>query len=111
MRRIRRANPETEARWLAQVREIATRALASHDADLYLFGSRARGDARLASDIDLAVDAGSDLPPSLLDALQEELEESTVPVRVEIVELRHAGEGFRARVLEEGVRWTASKNA
>ncbi len=110
MRKIRRADPELETRWLAQVREIATRVLAGQRADLYLFGSRARGDARLASDIDLAVDA-PELPGSVLAALEQELEESTVPVRVQVVDLRQAGEDLRARVLEEGIRWIASKSA
>ncbi len=66
MRRIRRPNPETEARGLAEVRRIATEVLAPFEVDLYLFGSRARGDARLASDIDLALDPRQDLPTSVL---------------------------------------------
>jgi predicted nucleotidyltransferase len=111
MRRIRRTDPETEARWLAQAHDIATRVLAPHDVELYLFGSRARGDARLASDIDLAIEPHGDLPASVLVRLAAELEESTIPVRVELIDLRTAGEQLRAKVRREGIRWIASKSA
>ena len=111
MRRIRPATPELEARWLAQVRDISVRILAPYDVDLYLFGSRARGDARLASDIDLAVDPRGELPRGALLDLEEALDESTVPVRVEVVDLRFAGRDLRARVHEEGVQWIASASA
>lgn len=111
MRKVRRPKPETEARWLTEVRRIATEVLAPLEVDLYLFGSRARGDARMASDIDIALDPRQELSASVLADLEERFEESTVPVRVQIVDLSHAGPQFRARVLEEGVRWIASKSA
>ncbi|NOT31015.1 MAG: nucleotidyltransferase domain-containing protein [Planctomycetes bacterium] len=111
MRAIRRADPETERRWLEQVRAIATEVLAPYDVDLYLFGSRARGEAKEASDIDLALDPRGELRPSVLARLDEQFDESTVPVKVEVVDLRSAGEEFRAKALREGIRWIASKSA
>ena len=53
------------------------------DVKVYLFGSRSRDDARWNSDYDLWIDA--DLPDSLIAEIQEELEESFVPFRVDIV--------------------------
>jgi len=41
----------SEERWLATLREIAARVLGPYSVDLVLFGSRARGTAREASDI------------------------------------------------------------
>jgi predicted nucleotidyltransferase len=111
MRKLRRPEPETEARWLAEVRRIATRILAPHPVDVYLIGSRARGDARLASDIDVAIDPREELPQRVLAELEEAYEESTVPVRVEVVDLSRASPRFRARALEEGVKWIGSKSA
>jgi hypothetical protein len=111
MRRIRRTDPEAEARWLGLARNITTRLLAPHDVEVYLFGSRARGDARLASDIDLAIEPHGDLPASVLARLADELEESTIPVRVELIDLRVAGERLRESVRREGIRWIASKSA
>ncbi len=111
MRPIRRTDPATEKRWLEQVRAIATNVLAPYDVDLYLFGSRARGEAKEASDIDLALDARGELPPSVLARLDEQFDESTIPVRVDVVDLRNAGEPLRAKALREGIRWIASKSA
>lgn len=111
MRRLRRSDPGLEARWLGQVREVVSRVLAPFSVDLYLIGSRARGDSRLASDIDLAVDPRGDLPESVLAELHEALEESTVPVRVDLIDMRRAGEELRAKILKEGIRWIDSKSA
>jgi predicted nucleotidyltransferase len=111
MRALQRADPEIERRWLEQVRDIATRVLAPYDVDLYLFGSRARGDARVASDIDLGLDPKGEFPPAVLARLEEEFDESTVPVEVDLVDLRGAGETLRAKATREGIRWIASRSA
>lgn len=100
-----------ERRWLEQIRAIATRVLAPYDVDLFLFGSRARGEARAASDIDLALDAKGEVPLTVLARLEDEFEQSTVPVEVDLVDLRAAGDALRGKVEREGVRWIASKSA
>ena len=50
---------------------------------VYLFGSRARNVARWNSDYDLWIDA--DLPNATIAKIQDELEESFVPFKVDIV--------------------------
>jgi predicted nucleotidyltransferase len=50
---------------------------------VYLFGSRARNAARWNSDYDLWVDA--DLPNALIAEIQDELDESFVPFKIDIV--------------------------
>ena len=49
----------------------------------------------------------SGLPPGLLAELREALEESTVPWRVEVVDLSETDAAFRERVLKEGIVWNA----
>lgn len=71
---------------------------------VYLFGSRARGDARWNSDFDLWIDA-QDVPPSTLSHLQEALEESFVPFRVDIVTTAQLAGRFGRVVREEARRW------
>ena len=77
---------ETE-RYLAEVKAVVLGQLKGWDVSVYLFGSRASGDSRHTSDIDLAIEARDALPPIVLAALRERLEESTVPYRVDIVDL------------------------
>jgi len=92
-------------RYVEQVKDIVLGALAPYAASVWLFGSRARGDATPASDVDVAVDPHEALPPALLSELDEALEESSVPYFVDLVDLGRADESFRARVRREGVVW------
>ena len=94
-------------KYLDEVRRIVTRRLANTGAEAILFGSCARGDTHRASDIDVAVGGTDRLPAALLSGLREELEESWIPYRVEVFDLREAGESLRKSVAAEGVRWTA----
>jgi predicted nucleotidyltransferase len=93
------------SRWVKEVRRIVLRALREYDAAVFLFGSWARGDATACSDIDVAIEPHSSLPPGLLADLREGLEESHVPYRVDIVDLSDAAPTLRRRILEEGIRW------
>jgi len=90
---------------LAEVRRIVCEALAGRDAAVFLFGSFADGSARRTSDIDVAIDAGAPLPPILLAAIRDALEESTVPRRVDVIDLATVDPAWRARIRAEGVRW------
>jgi len=93
-------------RYLAQVKQIVLDHLHGRRVSIFLFGSRARGDARPASDVDIAIDSPEPLPPSLIPAIADALEESTVPYRVDVVDLTSAGSALRQRVKQEGIPWT-----
>ncbi len=92
---------------LNRVRSIVFRYLEGRNVTVYLFGSHARGSARRASDIDVAIDASEPLPPGLLTRLRDELEESTIPYQVDVVDLRDVSPEFRKSVEREGLRWSA----
>jgi len=100
-----------DARALERVREVVRRALGPHRAEVYLFGSWARGTQRPTSDIDLAIQTPEPLPPGVLAAVREALEESTVPYRVDVVDLAETDLAFRERVRREGILWIASGSA
>jgi predicted nucleotidyltransferase len=95
---------------LQRTKTLVLRALADHPVTVYLIGSFARDDARPSSDIDIAVDPRSALPPGTIARLREELEESTIPQSVEVVDLRDTDPEFRERVRREGVVWSDSGN-
>lgn len=96
---------ESNLKILEETRKIAVETLGSYPVKLYLFGSWARGKAVRHSDIDLAVDSDVPLPSGVLSLLRERFEESRIPYRVEIVNLRDSNASFRQRVLQEGVVW------
>lgn len=90
---------------MEQVKSIVLRHLAGYHAAVWLFGSRARGDAGPASDLDVAVSAAEPLPAGVLAHLREALDESRVPFRVDVVDLAEASPEYRGVVEREGIRW------
>jgi predicted nucleotidyltransferase len=96
---------------LERVRRVVLDALGDHPASVYLFGSWARGEPRPPSDIDVAIEAAAPVPAGLLARVREALEDSTVPYRVEVVDLADADAAFVERVRREGVPWSVSGNA
>lgn len=97
--------------YLDRIKDMVLDGLSGYAVTVYLFGSRARGPVRRASDVDIAVEAQEPLPPRVLARLRDRLEESTVPYRVDILDLASAGDALRERVKREGVVWNASANA
>ena len=73
------------------------------DMAVYLFGSRARNTARWNSDYDLRIDA--DLPNAILAGIQDELEESFVPFKVDIVTTPRLRGHFGQIVKSEAQQW------
>jgi len=87
------------------VRRIVLDGLRESGARAYLFGSAARGALRRTSDIDVGVLSTRPLQPGTLAGIREALEESSVLCPVDLVDLSETDDGFRSRVLAEGVPW------
>ena len=95
----------TRKRAIEELRRMVLAALGEHDAAVWLFGSCARGEARQHSDIDIAILARDELPVGFFGGLQADIEESTIPYDVDLVDLRHADVGLIDEVHREGVPW------
>jgi hypothetical protein len=67
-----------------------------------IFGSRSRGDFRQFSDLDVLVEGP--VSPSLLSSVSERLEESPLPLRVDIVLESDLADSYRPGVLRDKVR-------
>jgi uncharacterized protein len=70
---------------------------------VYLYGSRARRDQRWNSDYDLWVAAR--LPPELINELEEVIDESFVPFKVDIVTNANMRGRFGDQVRKDAIRW------
>lgn len=70
-----------------------------------LFGSWARQEEKQSSDIDLAVHYKEPAPPFDWNQLTERIEESTIPYRVQVVDLKDASLALKEEVEKEGVVW------
>lgn len=73
---------------------------------VYLFGSRATGKEASGSDIDIALDMGSPISRQMMFKILDEIEETTIPVNVDLIDLQTASGEFKENILAEGILWT-----
>ena len=87
----------------ASVRPLVARLAAAPGVErVVLFGSRARGDHRERSDVDLAIHAPG-LSPADWVRLRADANEARTLYRVDLVRLDQAPDGLRRRIRTEGV--------
>ncbi len=67
-----------------------------------VFGSRAGGNFRENSDLDLALDWGKPIPPYLMEQIREELDELPTLVSFDLVDLNSVSEEFKKQILRTG---------
>jgi predicted nucleotidyltransferase len=89
------------AKYLVLIRGILADAFNDTPSKVFLFGSRATGRARPASDVDLAVESLVDLQRQIAVAAAA-FEESCLPFTVDLVNLARVSEPFRRAVEKEG---------
>lgn len=102
----------TDEKYLNQVRELVLRETSSLDCTILLFGSRARGEQRRSSDIDIAFSGLSEQAfTRVRDRLLAEIEESTTPHHVDLVNIDTAPSDFRSVAMKEVIVWKQSSRA
>lgn len=72
---------------------------------VYLFGSRARGTHQPGADIDLALDCGAPIDISSILRLHADIEETTIPLTVDLVDFFSASDRLKDEVKREGILW------
>lgn len=75
-------------------------------ASVWIFGSRAKGTHKKFSDVDVLyeVDKKKPFPPGFLSQIREQLEESRLPYKVDLVCLDDLAQSYRDDVLNTRVR-------
>lgn len=72
---------------------------------VYVFGSRARGTAKIHSDLDLVLKGDQRQSDSLIADLREAFDESRLPFTVELVDWNRISHDFQAVIREQMVAW------
>lgn len=93
---------DKQDRYLEQIERILTEALRGRKYQVYLFGSRATGRHRAASDFDVAVLASERVSEELSIA-RDMLQQSNIPMKVDLIELSLASRDLVTRAEREGV--------
>ena len=94
---------------IKRVKDIVLQHFSGQDVRIYLFGSWARNEQKHSSDIDIAVEGNTDISYEVT-LLREKLEESTIPQRIDVVDMHHAGRELCQRVRKEGILWKELPN-
>ena len=96
---------------LTLTRQILSKHLPSN-ATVWVFGSRAKGGARIFSDLDLMIDNNHQpLPLTILTQLLDEFEESDLPYKVDVLDWNGIGDDFRTMVYHERIPLSLLPNA
>jgi len=95
----------TRERALRELRRMVLDALGDREAEIWLFGSCARGDVRQHSDIDIAILLRDQLPAAFLAEPAAAIDDSPIPYDVDLVDLRRADPALVEEVRREGVKW------
>ena len=72
---------------------------------IYLFGSRAKGIHQSGSDIDIALEVALRIPADILLSLYNDIEDSLIPVSIDLVDLRTASPELLQEIQKNGVLW------
>ncbi len=104
LRSAERVNP-VRKRAIEKLRRIVLTALGERQAEVWLFGSCARGDVRHSSDIDIGILPRDELPDAFFAMLAADIEESTVPYYVDLVDLRRVDPAWVDVIRREGIKW------
>ncbi len=97
---------EREKYYELLLREIVLRNSSEFQCEVFLFGSRARGEVRRASDFDIGIRGLAQAGFRLVKRrIEEEVEESIIPHGVDVVDFDRAGERFGAEALRGITVW------
>jgi len=76
------------------IKEIVFKHLDPAKNRAYIFGSRVRGDNSRFSDFDLGIE-GEKLPAEIYFSIVQDLEDSDIPYKVDVVEMREVSDRFK----------------
>ena len=89
-----------EKRHLEFVKHILTKYVHDGSAKFYIFGSRAKGNYRKYSDIDIAIESNN-FTDEIKSKLEFEFENSTLPYEVDVINLNSITEKFKSLIKDD----------
>ena len=100
--------PGTLARYQDQIIDVFSRAVPAKKFEVFLFGSRARGEEEEGSDADLAI-SGKGIDRCDLSLIREQWEYSTIPIMLDLVDLKDINSALGEQIEKEKVLlWTSN---
>lgn len=97
-------------KYIELAKKIILKHLDLNEFAVFLFGSRAYGTAQFSSDIDVGILGKKAIDPKILTALKSELESSSVPFKVELVDFNSVESKFKRIALQKVKVWNKPKH-
>ena len=72
---------------------------------VYVFGSRAKCTSKQYADLDLALESDEIIDSTIIDKLHIEFEDSMLPFKVDIIDLKNIDEDFYNAIVNDLVIW------
>ena len=91
--------------YVEKTRKMVLSGLRDENVAIGLFGSVAHGSLGRGSDIDVAIVPKGEWSRWKLSRLRDELEESTIPYKIDLVDLSVVSPEFRHSILQDIVWW------
>lgn len=93
----------------ALIRKVILKYINPKDSFIFLFGSRALGNALPSSDYDIGLYQGEQIPIKTIAKIRDELEDYPIPLEIDLVDFAVATDEFKELALR-GIRmWNTPK--
>jgi len=92
------------------VKQIVLKHIPKDNFAVFLFGSRAVGNAKPLSDIDIGILGLEPLPTIIKADLETALEESIVPYKIDLIDFYKVDKDFKKEALNTIQIWNCPKN-
>ena len=91
----------SETKIKTQLKAIIRKYLKDDDYKTFIFGSRATGQLTPFSDLDLGILGREKIPGHLLEKIREDLENSSIPYKIDLVDFNKVSPEFRNLALRK----------
>jgi len=95
----------SENKYILKLKKVIIDFLKNDNVKIVLFGSRARRDNYISSDVDIGIIPYGKFDEKKITLLKENVENLNIPYKVEIVDFSGVSESFRKESLKEVVVW------
>ncbi len=92
------------------VKQIVLKHVPKNEFAVFLFGSRAAGNANSLSDIDVGIMGTKPLPTLIMADLDSDMEESIVPFKIDLIDFYQVDKAFKNEALSTIQIWNCPKN-
>ena len=101
---------EHQLKYLDEARRIIFSFEELKEYAVFIFGSRADGTANQRSDIDIGILGKQALPAFIKLDIEEQFEESNIPLRVDFVDFCKVDQAFKKEALKTVIVWNLPKD-